>query len=136
MNRTRRHHRGGFSLLELMLVLAIIGVLTAIAAVSITGQGERAKRKATYASMEVIRHALDQYHLEKSAFPTDLTILQSGGWLDKTRPLVDGWQHQFLYQTPGSNGHEYDLFSMGSNGIFESGGGDDLDVWRPNAEQP
>jgi general secretion pathway protein G len=121
-----------------MLVLAIIGVLTAIAAVSIGGSSKKAKIRATFASMEVIRHALDLYKLDKNVYPADLTALQAGStpYLDKNKPLADGWQHPFLYQTPGSNGHDYDLYSMGDNGVFESGGGDDLDVWRPNAEQP
>src|ERR1051326_179051 len=73
-----RARRGGFSLLELMLVLAIIGVLTAVAAVSVFGQGEKAKKKATRASMAVIKNALDQYHLEKSVWPTTLSALQAG----------------------------------------------------------
>lgn len=138
MNSTTHHRasRAGFSLLELMLVLAIIGVLTAIAAVSITGQGERAKRRATLASMSVIKSALQQYHLDKSMFPANLLALQSGTtpYLDKDKPLLDGWKHPFLYQTPGSNGRDFDLFSMGGNGVFEQGGGDDLDVWKPDQE--
>jgi general secretion pathway protein G len=128
--------RGGFSLLELMLVLAIIGVLTAVAAWSVFGQGERAKRKATRASMALIKSALDQYHLDKSVWPASLTALQAGAmpYLDKDKPLLDGWKQPFLYQAPGSNGHDFDLFSKGGNGQFENGGGDDVDFWKPDVE--
>ena len=78
MHTMDRARRGGFSLLELMLVLAIIGVLTAVAAWSVFGQGERAKRRATRASMAVIKNALEQYHLDKSAWPSALLALQAG----------------------------------------------------------
>jgi len=138
INALKKAHRtGGFSLLELMLVLAIIGVLTAVAAWSVYGQGEKAKRKATRASMAIIKGALDQYHLDKSVWPASLSALQAGNtpYLEKSKPLVDGWGQPFLYQAPGSNGHEFDLFSKGGNGQFESGGGDDVDFWRSDSEQ-
>ncbi len=128
--------RAGFSLLELMLVLAIIGVLTAVAAWSVFGQGERAKRKATRASMDVIKNALDQYHLDKSVWPASLSALQAGAtpYLNKDKPLLDGWKQPFLYQTPGSNGHDFDLISKGGNGQFESGNGDDVDFWKTDPD--
>jgi general secretion pathway protein G len=136
MRISTSNRRAGFSLLELMLVLAIIGVLTAVAAYSVFGQGERAKRKATRASMDVIKHALDQYHLEKSAWPPSLGALTMGTtpYLDKDKPLVDGWKQPFLYQTPGSNGHDFDLISKGGNGVYEGGNGDDVDFWKPDAD--
>lgn len=136
IKRAAAGHRGGFSLLELMLVLAIIGVLTAVAAWSVFGQGERAKRKATRASMAIIKNALEQYHLDKSAWPTSLTALQAGKtpYLEASKALVDGWNQPFLYQTPGSNQREFDLFSKGGNGQFENGGGDDVDFWKTDVE--
>jgi general secretion pathway protein G len=136
ISQLTRPRRAGFSLLELMLVLAIIGVLTAVAAWSVFGQGERAKKKATRATMAMIKSALDQYHLEKSMYPTALEALQSGNTplLDKDKPLEDGWKQRFLYQAPGSNGHPFDLFSKGGNGVFDNGGGDDLDYWRPDQD--
>lgn len=136
INHTLKPRRAGFSLLELMLVLAIIGVLTAVAAYSVFGSGERAKKKATRASMAVIKGALDSYHLDKSVWPASLAALQAGTtpYLDKDKPLLDAWKQPFLYQTPGSNGHEFDLFSKGGNGVFENGGGDDIDFWRQDQD--
>lgn len=130
-NRNTRN-RGGFSLLELMLVLAIIGVLTAIAAVSLSGTGERAKIKATIASMNTIVHALDSYKLDNNIYPPNLAALQAGktAYLDATRQLKDAWKQDFLYGVPGANGHEFDLYSKGGNGTFENGNGDDLDWWK------
>lgn len=137
MNRRNyRAARRGFSLLELMLVLAIIGVLTAVAAVSLSGSGERAKRKATIASMAQIANALKLYKLDHNVYPATLTALQAGStaYLDADKRLQDGWKQDFLYAAPGVGGREFDLYSRGSNGTFESGGGDDLDYWKVKDE--
>lgn len=125
----------GFSLLELMLVLAIIGVMTAIAAVSLSGQGEAAKRKATRTTMEVVAGALDAYHLERSVYPPTLSALMEGAtpYLDPRKGIKDGWKRELLYQAPGASGQKYDLFSTGGNGQFENGAGDDVDFWKPDS---
>lgn len=123
----------GFSLLELTLVLAIIGILMAVAAVSIFGQGENARIKATVASMSVIKNAIQQYQLSNSAYPATLTALQQGRTplLDPDKPLVDGWNQPFLYAVPGRDNRPFDLISKGANGTLESGTGDDISVWNP-----
>lgn len=126
--------RRGFSLLELMLVLAIMGVLMAVAAVSLLGRGRAAKEKATWVTMNMIKSALQQYYLAKSAYPASLTALQTGtqAYLDKDKPLVDGWNRPFLYQTPGTGGREFDLISKGDDGSYPSA--DDVNIWVPPQE--
>ena len=47
---------------------------------------------------------------------------------------MDGWNQPFLYQCPGSNNHDFDLFSKGGNGAFENGLGDDVDFWKADVE--
>jgi len=128
----------GFSLLELMLVLAIIGVMTAIAAVSLSGRGEAAKRRATRTTMEVVANALDAYQLEKSSYPPTLSVLTQGAtpFLDERKGTKDGWGRELLYQAPGASGRKFDLFSSGGNGLFENGAGDDVDFWKADSETP
>ena len=131
--KTRRYQvraTGGFSLLELMLVLAIIGVLTAVAAFNLAGSGNRAKIKASYISMNQIRGALRHYQLEHNQYPATLVDLTVGktAYLGNDFKLADGWGNPFLYQAPGSNGREFELYSKGPDGTFPSA--DDLDVWK------
>ena len=128
--RVGARNRGGFSLLELMLVLAIIGVLTAVAAFNLAGTGNKAKVKATLASMNTIRAALRTYNLDHNSYPSSLQDLTVGktAYLSADFKLADGWQNAFLYQAPGTSGHEFDLYSKGIDGTFPSG--DDIDVWK------
>jgi general secretion pathway protein G len=131
MHTSRIRHARAFSLLELTLVLAIIGVLMAITAVSIFGRGEAAKIKATWASMQTIKNAIEQYQLNNSALPPGVAALSAGKtpYLDASKPLADGWKEPFIYAAPGQNAKPYDLFSKGPNKTFENGGGDDISVW-------
>lgn len=65
-NRRKRVRTGGFSLMELMLVLAIMGILMAVVAVNVLGVGERAKIKTTKQSLLTVKHMLETYHLSRA----------------------------------------------------------------------
>jgi general secretion pathway protein G len=118
----------GFSLLELTLVIAIIGVLTAVVAFSLGGLGGRAKVRATEASLSTIQTSIKSYHLEYSSYPPDLLTLVSAKYLDRDKPLNDGWSKPFYYDPRGrSKEQPYVLMSAGEDGV--SGNEDDIDVW-------
>lgn len=124
--------RGGFSLIELMLVLAIIGVLMAVAAVSVSGMGARAKIKATKASLQTIQTALNSYNLEYSSYPTTLSMLATvkPPFIDDTKKLKDGWEMDFYYSPQGRGERAYSLGSYGED--KQAGTEDDLDIWTMN----
>ncbi len=127
---TRRSPRSarGFSLLELTLVIAIIGVLTAVVAFSMGGMGGRAKARQTEASLSTITTAIKAYHLEYSSYPPDLQTLVNAKFLDRDKPLNDGWSKPFYYDPRGrSKEAPYVLMSAGEDGV--SGNEDDIDVW-------
>jgi general secretion pathway protein G len=133
-----RHARPGFSLLELTLVVMLMGILMAVVAISLPGYLHRTRVTATWGSMRTIKTALLTYSgYNGGAYPPALSVLQSGTapLLDQQTKLQDSWKHDFLYVTPGSNGRAYDLVSKGANGVFENGGGDDLDIWQEPKDQ-
>lgn len=124
--------RRGFSLLEVMLVLAIIAIMTAAVAYNLIGASERAKIKATRGMLGTIQQAIKEYQMTKSALPQNLAALQAGGKmaiLDPDKKLLDAWQRDFIYVASPANGHDYQLLSRGPDG--QIGTADDLDVWKP-----
>lgn len=125
-----RRRTGGFSLIELTLVIVIIGVLMGVVAINVLGQGEKAKARATEASLDTIRATLEQYQLEYSAYPPTLVTLQTTpGFLSDAKALKDGWDREFYYRVPGSNNRPYDLSSLGADPNDLS---DDISVWTMN----
>jgi general secretion pathway protein G len=134
MRRTRRRTRRAVSLLEITLVVAIIGVLMAVAAVSVMGGAERAKSRATKASMATITTALKSYHLDNSKYPETISMLVTAKppFLEKT-PL-DGWTNEFWYKVPGTNGRPYDLISAGPDAELRTE--DDINVWTMDDKAP
>lgn len=120
----------GFSLLELTLVLAIMGILIAVAAVAIGGQGDRAKKKATEATLNVLKGQLRAYHLEHSSYPPDLRTLITAKFIEDGG-LKDGWNRDLIYDPRGRDtDHPFVLGSPGANGT--PGDADDIDVWTMN----
>jgi general secretion pathway protein G len=126
----RRRSRPGFSLMELMLVLAIMGILMAVVAINVIGVGERARIKATKASLVTIKSALTTYQLEQGgSYPPDLRTLTSmkPPLLDNGK-LQDAWKIDFIYDSHGPSAEQpFVLGSAGPNKVV--GDEDDINVW-------
>lgn len=125
---TRRAVRA-FSLLEMMLVLAIIGVLLAVVGLSLGGYAERGKIRATEASLKTLKQALTTYQVEYNAFPPTLAVLGAvRPPLIENPNMKDGWGREFYYK-PGENaqGHPFTLMSFG--GQEEYAPESAIDVW-------
>src|SRR5690554_6091224 len=134
----------GFTLIEIMVVMVILGLLVAIVAPNIMGRSDQAKVTVAETQLSNIANALDLYRLDNSQYPSTQQGLEalvskpSGspepknwnpeGYL-KSVP-VDPWGTEFQYISPGSEG-PYDLYSFGSDGQ-EGGDGDaaDISVWK------
>lgn len=126
--RQRRRARG-FTLLEMLLVMLLIGGLMAIvAAINLVGQAEEGRRKTTEISMRTIQQALVNYNFANGAFPTSqqgLAVLVPGQL--NSVPL-DAWKHDFAYYAPtGDQQRPYDLYSLGKDGLANTE--DDISVW-------
>lgn len=116
----------GFTLLELLVVMVIIGMLASFVAPKFFAQIGKSQTKTARAQIDALEKALDQYRLDIGRYPTTeqgLAALNerpagetkwSGPYLKKTVPM-DPWSHPYIYKNPGEHG-EYDLFSYGKDG--------------------
>ena len=131
-------NKKSFTFIELLLVVIIISVLAAMVTPRMAGRSEEARRSVAKADIESnIPAALKMYEYDNGAYPTTDEGLQvlltktdtaknwKGPYLEK-KP-VDPWKNLYQYRSPGDYRDDYDLFSLGRDGI-ESG--DDVVNWE------
>jgi len=138
MMRRGRGKPNGYTLVELLVVLAILGLLVALAAPRVIKYLGSAKSDTARIQVEKLAGVLDLYRLELGRYPTDeegLVALvdkpaQADGWngpyLKSRESLTDPWGKPYIYKSPGEHG-EYDLYTLGADGK-EGGEGEDKDV--------
>jgi len=128
----------GFSFLEIMLVVMIIGIMTAVIGPRLVGRGEGARRTATRQQMENIKTALKMFEITIGRYPTTDEGLEAlvtrpssiseADWEKLMDDVpVDGWKRSFIYQSPGEEGRDYDLISKGRD---ENDPADDITSYR------
>ncbi|MCU7370611.1 type II secretion system major pseudopilin GspG [Paucibacter sp. O1-1] len=127
----------GFTLLELLVVMVIIGLLAGYVGPKFFGQIGKSEVKAARAQIDGLSKALDQYRIEVGRYPSTeqgLAALVSkpgeeprwgGPYLSKAVPK-DPWRNDYQYRSPGEHG-DYDLFSLGRDGR-PGGEGEDADL--------
>ena len=122
----------GFSLIELMIVILIMGVLMGIVGFNLVGQAEKAKISATKTTMNTVADALRQYKVEYNRYPPHM---DPGLRVLVTERLIEGiedsWDQELYYFAPGPNGEPYEL---GSNGPDQEYGTADDIVMYPTDE--
>lgn len=130
-----KNRRKGFTLIEILVVVVILGILATVIVPKIMGRPEEARRTKAVMDLKSIETALNLYKIDNGTFPTTeqgLSALVSqptsgnipkrwraSGYLDKLPK--DPWGNEYVYLSPGVNG-EYDLLSYGADG--EEGGDD------------
>ena len=127
----------GFTLIEVMIVVAILGVLATLVVINVGGQTDKANITASKSDLQAISQALDLFKLDNFRYPTTDQGLDAlvekpdnarswpeGGYLKKSPK--DPWQNPYVYISPGVDG-PYDLYSMGADGA-EGGEGPAADI--------
>lgn len=135
--QTPPRRRTGFTLLEMMLVMLLIGGLTAIVvAINFIGQAEQARIDLTVVKMRTLNNNLTSYSFRHGSFPTSdqgLDELITAGYVQQAM-LNDEWGNPFAYYAPTNDpARPFDLISDGPDGIPDTE--DDIDIWyidQPN----
>ncbi len=136
--RERRGRPNGYTLVELLVVLAILGLLVALAAPRVIKYLGSAKIDTAHIQIEKLGGVLDLYRLEVGRYPTEQEGIEAlierppqvdawnGPYLKNRESLIDPWGAPYVYRSPGEHG-EYDLYTLGADGK-EGGEGEDQDI--------
>lgn len=148
--RSVNKKQAGFTLLEIMVVIVILGILASMVVPNLLGNKEEAERQKVVSDITTLEGAMEMYKLNNSRYPTTDQGLEAlvtkpeidpiprnfreGGYIK--RLPNDPWGSPYLLLSPGENG-QYDVFSAGLDG--EEGTEDDIGNWnmneRPNQDQ-
>ena len=136
------NNRGGFTLIEIMVVIVILAMLAALVGPKLMGRTDDAKVKTTRIQLKGLESALKLYKLDNGSYPSTEQGLDAlvakpsvgvipksykdGGYLDSKSVPKDAWGNDYLYVSPGEHG-DYDLFSYGSDGV-KGGDGKNADI--------
>ncbi|MGH2272348.1 type II secretion system major pseudopilin GspG [Anaerohalosphaeraceae bacterium U12dextr] len=135
----RRSH--GFTLVEVMAVIVIIGLLAAVAARNFIGRIEVGKVTTTKASLKVLHQAVVDFKMDTGRYPTEeaglIELIEKptdvegwapDGYLESTTLPKDGWKNDFVYQLNPESGKPFVIISYGADGK-EGGEGYDADLY-------
>lgn len=130
----------GFTLLELLVVILIIGLLVGVVAPRLLGQVSKSEVTAARAQLDAIDKAVQAYRMDTGRFPSTSQGLRAlvampseepkwrGPYMQSEVP-PDPWGNPYQYRLPGTNGRDYDLYSLGRDRA-QGGSGDDADLYR------
>lgn len=143
----RRKPNAGFTLLEVMVVIVILGVLASLVVPNLLGNKEKADRQKVISDIVALENALDMYRLDTGIYPTteqglealirapammsDARLYRKGGYIK--RLPVDPWGNDYQYLSPGAKG-DFDIYSFGMDGQ-ENGEGAAADIGNWNLQE-
>jgi general secretion pathway protein G len=135
-----RLRQQGFTLVEMLLVVVIIGILAALVLPKISGRGEQARNTAAHAQIAAFKTALNAFEVDNGFYPKGQNGLQAlvvkpsdlanwhGPYMDEAGGIPkDPWGHDYVYECPGRHNASFDLSSVGPDG--RAGTDDDVTNW-------
>lgn len=146
MNKIRRYkfNQDGMTLIEIMVVLAIISLILGLVGVNIFGRLEKAKMETAGNQIKALENALASYRRDNGYYPSGDQGLKAlvekpnvgrvpkyypkGGYLSKKTLPRDPWDNEYKYHSPGIYGHDYEIWSLGPDN--EEGTEDDVKSWE------
>lgn len=136
----KRRTRSGFTMVELMAVLIILGLLFGVVVRNFVGHTDNAKKVTSKSSLRILHTAVNEFKMNTGRFPTedeglralveqptDVQNWPAGGYLDTTDIPKDGWGNDFIYELNPTNGKPFVVKSLGADGQ-EGGEGNDADL--------
>jgi len=140
-----RSVRYGFTMIELMAMLIIIGLLATLVVTKVASQIDRARVTTTKANLKMLHAQVNQFKMDTGRFPTeeeglmalieqpsDVISYEPGGYLETTEVTRDGWGNDFIYEVFPESGKPFVIKSFGADG--EEGGEDyDADLLSTDA---
>ena len=145
MQKRKRRVRKGFTMVELMAVLIIIGLLATLVVTKVATKIDQARVTTTKANLKILHSAVNQFKMDTNRFPSedgglmelveqpsDVENWEPGGYLETTEIPKDGWGNEFIYERFPESGKPFVIKSLGADG--EEGGEDyDADLLSTDA---
>ena len=145
MEKINTNVRGGFTMVELMAMLIIIGLLATLVVTKVASKIDQARVTTAKANLKMLHNAVNQFKMGTGRFPTeeeglealveqpsDVTGYEPGGYLETTEIPKDAWGREFYYELFPESGKPFVIISYGADG--EEGGEDyDTDLYSTDA---
>ena len=144
-SKTNKKQRNGFTIIEIMAVLIILGMLATVVAVNVVGHVKEGRVRTTKLNLKKLHQAVQAFEMQTTRYPSEDVGLEelieqpsdvdnwpAGGFLETTEIPKDAWGNDFVYELDPPSGKPFVIISYGADGE-EGGEGDDADFYSTDA---